>query len=246
MDADVNRATWWGMSGVSRFWPLLLVIAVLVGVFGSGVSDLLSWAELRAHLVGWRGLAAREPVVAVALYVAIYIVTVAFSVPGSVWLTIAGGLLFGTIEGAALAVIAATCGAIPLFLAARYALAPMLERRARPLLARVGPILERDGFSGLLALRLLPVLPFWVLNLAPALVGMRLAPFAAATLIGIVPATLVFASIGAGLGDVLATGQAPDPSVIFSARVFLPLLGLALLSLLPIGWRRWKASHGRA
>lgn len=234
------------MSRLARALPLLLVIAVLIGVVATGVSDRLSWAELRDHLVGWRALAARQPNAAIALYLAVYTVSVAISVPGSVWLTIAGGLLFGTVEGAALAVIAATCGAIPLFLATRHALAPVLERRARPLLARVGPILERDGFSGLLALRLLPVLPFWVLNLAPALVGMRLAPFAAATLIGIVPATLVFASIGAGLGDVLATGVPPDPSVIFSAQIFLPLLGLAMLSLLPVGWRRWKASHGRA
>lgn len=244
MDVRVNHATWWRMSALSRFWPLLPIAAVLAVAYATGATHALSWAALSAHLAEWRLAVADGPAVAAMFYVMVYAAVVAVSVPGSVWLTIAGGLLFGVAEGTALAVVGATCGAVPLFLATRYALAPVLARRAAPLMARIGPTLERDGFSGLLALRLLPVLPFWLLNLAPALVGMRLAPFAAATLIGIVPATLVFASIGAGVGDILARGGAPDLSVIFSARVLLPLLGLALLSLAPIGWRRWKGANG--
>ena len=136
-----------------------------------------------------------------------------------------------------------TAGAVLLFLAARTALGRPIGRRAEPLLSRIRPGLERDGFSYLLALRLIPVVPFWLLNLAPALVGMRLAPYALATLIGIIPGTLVFASIGAGIGGVLEAGRQPDLSVILSPRVIVPLLGLALLSLLPVAWRRWKGSH---
>lgn len=232
------------MSTLLRFWPVSLIAAILVVGYATGAQHALSWAALSSHLAEWRLQVADRPALAAVTYVAVYAVVVAASVPGSVWLTIAGGLLFGPAEGTALAVAGATCGAVPLFLAVRYALAPMLARRAAPLMARVRPTLERDGFAGLLALRLLPVLPFWMLNLAPALAGMRLAPFVAATLIGIVPATLVFASIGAGLGDVVASGGTPDLSVILSPRVLLPLAGLALLSLLPIGWRRWKAASG--
>ena len=114
--------------------------------------------------------------------------------------------------------LGATGGAVLLFLAARSTLRPLLARRARPFLERVGPALERDGFSYLLALRLLPVLPFWLLNLAPALVGMRLAPYTAATFLGIIPGTVVFASIGAGLGDVLASGGPPHLSRRSSRR----------------------------
>ena len=81
------------------------------------------------------------------------------------------------------------------------------------------------------------------MNLAAALSGMRLLPYAAATLLGIMPATFVFASIGAGLGDVLATGGSPTSRVIFSPRILGPLIGLAALSLLPVAWRRWRRSR---
>jgi uncharacterized membrane protein YdjX (TVP38/TMEM64 family) len=109
---------------------------------------------------------------------------------------------------------------------------------------RIALILERDGFNALLALRLIVVVPFWLANLAPALVGMRLAPFALATFIGIIPGTAVFASIGAGLGDILAAGNVPDLRAVASPSILLPLTGLALLSLLPIAWRRLRRSNG--
>ena len=102
--------------------------------------------------------------------------------------------------------------------------------------------LQRDGFSYLLAMRLIPAFPFWLVNLAAAIGGMRLLPYATATLIGIIPATLVFASLGEGWATVLAQGRRPDLMVAFSPPVLLPLLALAALSLLPVAWRRWKAA----
>ena len=108
------------------------------------------------------------------------------------------------------------------------------------MLSRFRAGLDKDGFLYVLTLRLMPVFPFWLVNLAPALLGMRLAPFAAATAIGIVPGRLVFASIGAGLDDVLAAGGAPKPGF----ALLLPLAGLGVLSLAPIVWRKWKAGHG--
>jgi uncharacterized membrane protein YdjX (TVP38/TMEM64 family) len=143
-----------------------------------------------------------------------------------------------------LAVVGATIGAILLFLAARSALAPLLATRAGPFLDRVRPGLQRDGFSYLLVMRLIPVVPFWLTNLAPALVGIPLATFAGATFIGIMPATFVFASIGAGVEVVLAAGGQPDVSLIWSPPVLLPLVGLAVLSLLPVAWRRWGTRNG--
>ena len=109
---------------------------------------------------------------------------------------------------------------------------------------RIKPGLERDGFSYLLSLRLLPIFPFWLVNLAPALVGMRLAPFALATAIGIVPGVLFLVSIGAGLGDLLALGGAPDVSAVISWRFLASRFGLAALALTPVLWRRWRRSHG--
>ncbi len=107
-------------------------------------------------------------------------------------------------------------------------------------MARIRPGIERDGFLYLLAIRLVPIFPFWLVNLAAAACGMRLLPFALATLLGIIPGTLVFAAIGSDLAGVLAHGAAPDFSVVFSPRVLLPLLGLAVLTLLPAIWHAVK------
>jgi uncharacterized membrane protein YdjX (TVP38/TMEM64 family) len=182
----------------------------------------------------------QHPVLASGAFVAVYAAAVAISIPQGVVLTIAGGLLFGTAIGGALAVTGAWIGAVLLFLAARTTLGALLAARAAPYLDRVRPGLQRDGFSYLLAIRLLPIMPFWLVNLAPALVGMELVPYAAATLLGIIPAAFVFAGVGAGVAGVLAQGRQPDLAVIFTPRILLPLCGLALLSLAPVAWRRWR------
>ncbi len=131
---------------------------------------------------------------------------------------------------------------IALFLAVRYHLADAIAARGGRFLDRIRPRLEHNGFSYLLAIRLLPAFPFWLVNLAAGLSGMRLLPYAAATVIGIMPATFVYASIGSGIGEVLATGGTPNLAVIFAPHILGPLIALAALSLLPVAWRHWKRS----
>ncbi len=227
-----------------RMLPLALLAALLGLAYAMGWHEALSWEGLAARRAGLQAEVAARPVLVALAYVAAYAAAVAVSIPGAVVITVTGGLLFGTVLGALLAVAGATIGAILLFLAARSALGPTLAKRAGPWIDRLRPGLEADGFNVLLALRLIPVVPFWLVNLIPALVGMRLAPFALATFLGIIPGTTVFASIGAGLGHVLDAGGTPDLSVVLSAPVLLPLLGLAVLSLLPPLWKRWKDRHG--
>ncbi|WP_137124933.1 TVP38/TMEM64 family protein [Roseomonas sp. HF4] len=227
-------------TALARFWPLILLAALLGLAWASGATRLLSFealAEHRATLVGW---VAARPALAAGAYVAAYVAVVALSLPGGAVMTLAGGFLFGALLGTALTVVGATLGACALFLAARTALAPFVAGRAAGLLDKVRPGLERDGFFYLLTLRLIPVVPFWLANLAPALVGMPFAPYAAATAIGIIPGTAVFSGIGAGLGEIFAAGGRPDLSVIFSPAILLPLLGLAGLSLLGAWWRNRK------
>ncbi|GGC53682.1 hypothetical protein GCM10011504_35040 [Siccirubricoccus deserti] len=223
-----------------RLWPLALVLAALGLAYALGLHRVLSFESLAAQRAVLAGFVAASPVLAVLAYVALYVVVVALSLPGAVVMTLAGGFLFGPWLGAAAAVAGATIGACVLFVAARYALADTLAARAGPLLGRVREGLAREGFWYLLSLRLIPVVPFWLVNLAPALAGMALPPFAAATFLGIIPGTAVFAGIGAGLGQVFDAGGRPDLSVIFSPGILLPLLGLAALSLLGIWWRGRK------
>jgi len=226
------------MRQLRRFLPLLLLLAAIAAVWWSGWLDQLSWTGLAAHRAALATLVADHPVEAPALFVVLYIAVAALSVPEAAVVTLAGGLLFGTVLGGILTVIGATIGATILFAVARSALAEPLARRGGSVMRAVRDRLQRDGFLYLLSIRLIPAFPFWLVNLAAALCGMRLLPFAAATFIGIAPGTFVFASIGAGIGSVLAAGGRPDLSVIFSWPVLGPLVALAALSLLPLLWRR--------
>jgi len=225
-------------SALLRLLPLIAIAALIAAAWAAGVARWLSFEALADHQAGLAAWVGARPLLAAAAYVALYVGVVALSLPGGAIMTLAGGLLFGPWVGTALAVAGATAGACLLFLAARGALAPLIARRAARLLDTVRPGLERDGFFYLLTIRLIPVVPFWLANLAPALLGLPFGAFAAATFLGIIPGTAVFAGIGAGLGEILAAGQRPDFAVIFSPPILLPLLGLAGLSLLGAVWRR--------
>jgi uncharacterized membrane protein YdjX (TVP38/TMEM64 family) len=230
------------MSYLRRSWPLGLLIAAVIAAWASGLPQQVSWASLARNQAALGAWVASHPLAAPAIYAAIYAVTVALSLPESAVLTVAGGLLFGTLTGGLLAVLGATCGAIALFAAVRYHLADAIAARGGRFLERLRAGLEHDGFSYLLAIRVIPAFPFWLVNLAAPLSGMRLVPYATATLIGILPATFIYASIGSGIGAVLAMGGRPDLGMIFQPHILGPLVGLGVLSLLPVAWRHWKRS----
>ncbi len=212
----------------------LLAIALAAAAVTFGVQGTVVWSEVARRVQALQDLAVVNAPAAAAFYVLIYAGLAAFCVPVGPAMSMAGGALLGIWAGTACAVAGATTGAVLLFLFARSTLGTALARRRGVLIARIRPRLERDGFSALLALRLAPVVPSWLLNLAAALTGMRLRPFAVATALGIAPATAVFASAGAGLGDALAHGAPPSLSLIMRPTVLLPLLGLSALALLPI------------
>lgn len=210
--------------------PLLVLAALLALAIVSGARGELSWAALGAHRAALAGFVAAHAALAALAYVGIYVAVIAVSIPGAEVLTISGGLLFGTWLGGALAAISATCGSSLLFLAVRTAFAPTIAARAGARLERFRPLLRRHAFRGVLTLRLIPLLPFWLVDLVPALLGIRYLPFVAGTALGILPATFIYAGIGAGAGEVLAQGRAPDLRVILAPHILLPLLGLAALA----------------
>ena len=114
-------------------------------------------------------------------------------------------------------------------------------RRAGPRAARIAEGFRADAFSYLLFLRLVPVFPFWLVNIVPALLGMTLGPYTLATLIGIIPGAVVYSSVGSGLGTLLDRGQMPNLGIIFEWRILLPLLGLAVLALVPVLYTHLRA-----
>jgi uncharacterized membrane protein YdjX (TVP38/TMEM64 family) len=121
-----------------------------------------------------------------------------------------------------------------LFLAARGAFADTLTKRAGPFMAKLSKGFNEQPFFWLLALRLIPLAPFWAVNIAPACLGMRTGPYVLATLIGIAPGTTVYVAVGSGFDAVLSAGKAPDLSTLGDIRIIAPLVGLGVLALIPI------------
>lgn len=217
-----------------RYLPAIILLAGLALFLILGPDRALSFEMLarhRAELVAW---VAGHRAGAIVLFVFAYAVAVAFSLPVAILVTPLGGFLFGPWLGALLSVIGATVGSVAVFLAARSALGDVLQRRAAPWVHRFEDGFRRDGISYLLFLRLVPVFPFWLVNIVPALLGMRLGPYTVATLLGIVPAALVYAAAGAGFGAVFARGETPDLGLLLQWPILLPLAGLGVLSLLPV------------
>ena len=228
-----------------RFLPLLILLLLVAAVFALGLDDYLSFEALAEHRAALLAFVADRPVLAPVLFCLAYMAAVALSIPGAVWLTLASGFLFGTLVGGLIAVIAATLGAIAVFLIARTAVGDLLKRKAGPWLARMERGFRENALSYLLLLRLVPIFPFWLVNIAPAFLGVPLGTYALATFVGIAPATMVYAGIGSGLGAVFEQGGRPDLGVILRPELILPLVGLGLLALLPIVYKRWKARPGR-
>ena len=221
---------------VRRLVPLGALVAAGVVFVLFGGHRYLSFSALAENRAWLRGLVERWGAGAALGYIAVYAAVVALSVPGGAILTLAGGFLFGTWLGGLCAVIGATVGAVCIFLAARAGLGG-LARRAGPFLGRLEAGFRADAFNYLLVLRLVPVFPFWLVNLVPALAGVGLPTFLAATFFGIIPATFVYASLGNGLGKIV---EQPELSILLHPAVLAPILALAALALLPIALRRWR------
>ena len=223
-----------------RLIPAAVLLLGLALFLLLGLERYFSFEMLSRHhaaLTAWVG---EHAVPAALLYMLAYALIVAFSLPIAIVVTPVGGFLFGLTIGALLSVIGATVGSIAVFLAARTALHDLFQARAGAALARLEEGFRRDSFNYLLFLRLVPVFPFWLVNIVPALLGMKLGPYTLATVIGIIPGAIVYSSVGASLGMVIDRGEVPDLGIIFEWRILLPLLGLALLALVPVLYARLR------
>ena len=205
-DSEANsyntRGTW------RRYLPLVVLAAVMALVFGMGWHKYISLEKVLSHREALQAAVNENRYLAVLAYVALYAAVVALSLPVALLLTLTGGLLFGWFVGGLASVAGATIGATAIFLIARTSLGEPLARRAGPKLAKVRAGFEANAMSYLLLLRLVPVLPFWLVNLAPALLGVPLKTYVIATFIGIIPATFAYASAGASIDSVVAKAQA--------------------------------------
>ncbi len=216
--------------------PFLAILAVAaLGAFL--LRDKLSFdalAQNREALIAFRDA---NYLIAVLVFVAAYTAIVGFSLPGATVATLTGGFLFGTFPGVLYNVTGASLGAIAIFIAARSGFGAKFSEKIEGkggAVAKLQTGLRENEWSVLFLMRLVPAVPFFLANLIPAFVGVKLSRFAISTFLGIMPGALVFTSVGAGLGAVFARGETPDLSIIFAPHVLGPILGLAALSALPI------------
>lgn len=219
---------------IKRFAPLVLLILVVIAAFASGVTRYLNLEALQANEAALRGYIEANLLLALVTFVAIYALATAVSLPGATILTLAGGYLFGTWVGGSATVVGATIGAVLVFYAVRTSLGEALRAKAEASGGMLKTVIDGVGqgaFGYILTLRLIPLAPFWLVNVAAALAHAPLRAYALATLIGIIPATFIYSGIGAGIGSLVARGETPDLGVIFEPKVLLPLVALGLLSL---------------
>lgn len=227
-----------------RVWLVLVAIGAFLLLRWSGLTSYLSLDTLKNHREALTGWVQGSLVLASLAYVGVYVVAVAFSLPGAVFLTLSGGFLFGATLGTLLTVTGATIGATLVFLFAKVIFGEnALDRFGAPA-AKLADGIRRNAGSYLLVLRLVPLFPFFLVNLVPAFVGVTLPTYVLTTFFGIIPGTAVFSLAGAGLGSVLDQGGAITPGSILTPEIIAGLVGLALLSLAAIPLRKRFASRG--
>ena len=230
------------MRSVRKLYLPLILISGLVIFFASGAHEYVTFAAIAQNYGELKSAASTNLLLSYFAFMLLYAVAVAFSLPIALPLTLTGGAIFGW-PAVALVVTGATAGAAIVFIAARSVLGNILRAKAGPFMANLEAGFAKNAFSYLLALRLIPAAPFWVVNIVPAMTSMRLSSYVAATFIGIIPGTAVFISVGRGFDHVLAAGRTPDLSILASPAILGPLAGLGALALLPIAYKWWQARH---
>ncbi|QUS56474.1 TVP38/TMEM64 family protein [Pseudovibrio brasiliensis] len=241
-----NKSSADGALGFIKRWGLLFVI-LAVSAYGISqgwhqqitISNLIKNQQLLVNYL------AEYPVLTPLIYFVVYTLAVALSFPGASLLTIAGGFLFGWFFGGLLTVVAATIGAALLFIAAKTSVGATLKERAGPFLDKMSEGFRKNAFSYLLFLRLTPVFPFWLVNIAPALFHVPLTTYLIATFVGIIPGTFAYAFVGAGLDSVILAQEQANPgcsaagtceveiSALITPELIWAFAALGLVALIP-------------
>lgn len=246
-----------GGARLKRWVPLFVLVAMAALVVGLGWHRHLSLESIALHRDALKEFLAEHSLLAPLAYAALYTTVIALSLPGGLILTLTGGLLFGCVLGGLLAVTSATLGATVVFLIARSSLGDTLTHKAGPWLAKLRAGFQKDALSYLLFLRLVPAFPFWLVNLAPALLGVPLRTYVLGTALGILPATFAFASAGAGLDSIIAAAKKDHAACVaakgeqactlqinagslVTKELLLAFALLGLIALIPVVLKRWR------
>jgi uncharacterized membrane protein YdjX (TVP38/TMEM64 family) len=246
-----------------RYLPLLVLAGAMGLVFAMGWHRQLTLEGIAANRDALQATIASNRALAILAYIGLYAAVVALSLPGASVMTLSGGLLFGWLFGGLAAIVGATIGATAIFLIAKTAFGGTLRAKAGPWIAKLQDGFKEDAMSYLLFLRLVPAFPFWLINLAPALLGVPLSTYVIATFIGIIPGTFAFASVGAGLDSVIASAKAEFTSCVaakgaaackltinagslITKELLLAFVALGVTALIPVALKKWRNTRAKS
>ena len=221
-----------------RLLPFFFIVGLTL-FFLFGGHEFLSFSQLAENYTSLKAFVNEKQATALLVLGGAYILTVALSLPIASLLTLAGGALLGW-TAAAVIICAATIGATIVFVATRTILNEFFAKRSIGFMVKLEAGFQKNAFSYLLALRLIPAVPFWVVNIVPALLGMRLNHYILATFIGITPGTLIYVSVARSFDSLLSRGKSPDLSVFSEPAMIIPLFALGRFCLIPALWRQMK------
>lgn len=228
---------------MKRYLPIVLILIGMAIIYFTGLYRYLSFNALRSYHDTLKLFVQAHPVAVPFLYILVYIASTALSIPGAIFLTLLGGYLFPQPFSTIYVVFAATCGATLIFLAARTAMGDSIKRKAGPFLKKMEKGFNDNAASYMLFLRLVPLFPFWIVNLAPAFFGVRLRTYVWTTFVGIAPASFVFTLAGGGLEKIFATNQALSLSAVFNTELKVALTLLGILALVPIVVKKMRKNR---
>ncbi|MDC0534881.1 VTT domain-containing protein [Francisellaceae bacterium] len=229
------------MLSLKKILPITILIAGLILFFVFGGQHYLSLQALSENYKNLQEYTHAHYFLSVLAFMGCYIVIIALSIPGATLLTLLGGFLFGAIFGTLWVIFAATIGATITFLAVNTAFGELLRNKVDNKLSKMKKGFTENAFNYLITLRLLPIFPFFVINIAAGIIGMPLRTFFFGTLLGIIPGSFIYAWVGSGLGYTLEQGKSLNLGIIFEPQVIFPIIGLAILSLAPVIVKKYKA-----
>jgi uncharacterized membrane protein YdjX (TVP38/TMEM64 family) len=229
-----------------RLIPLIILGLGLALFFVLDLDKYITQETLRDNREWLLTRVSDHAVLTALVFMAIYVVGVAFSLPIGAVLTITGGFMFGQIFGTLYVVSAATVGATCLFLAAKTALGDILRAKAGPAIKSMEAGFQENELNYLLVLRLIPIFPFFIANLVPAFLGVSLRNYVIGTFFGIMPGSFVFVTVGAGIGSIFDQGKTLELSSVLTKEIVTALIGLAVLAVLPVVYKKIKARKGTA
>ena len=239
-DGEIETKAGSGKFSPRRLAPLIVLVLGGGVFFAFGLQDYLTLDMLRENRQAILDFVAAKPLSAALIFTAVYTAGVVFVPPSGTVMTLFGGFVFGAVFATFYVVVGATIGATVLFLAARYSFGDYLHQRAGPAVRKMEAGFRENEMNYMLVLRLIPLFPFWLVNIAPAFLNVGLRTYVIGTFIGIIPGTAVYAMVGSGLGSVLDDAEGLSMAIMMKPEIIAGLAGLGLLALVPVAFKKFK------